>query len=76
MPAPGPRRPTRCPGSRSRSAGCAWSATALSAQDGRLDLDPCLPDEIGEVIIDGLYAFGTRWHIEAIGSNGHIRLAR
>jgi glycogen debranching enzyme len=55
---------------------CLRSMFGASARSGRIDIDPCLPDEIGEVVIDGLYAHGTRWHIDAIGTNGHIRLAR
>ncbi len=48
----------------------------LDAVDGALVLDPHLPEAIGRVFIGGLPAFGKRWDIEAIGSNGHIRLAR
>ena len=48
----------------------------LEARDGQVTLDPALPDEIGRVAIHGLQAFGTRWDIEAIGRNSHVRLAR
>ena len=48
----------------------------LEARDGQLTLDPDLPDEIGRIAIRGLQAFGSRWDIEAIGRNGHVRLAR
>ena len=48
----------------------------LDAVDGALVLDPHLPEAIGRVFIGGLPAFGKRWDIEAIGTNGHIRLAR
>ena len=48
----------------------------LEARDGQVTLDPALPDEIGRVAIHGLQAFGTHWDIEAIGRNGHVRLAR
>jgi hypothetical protein len=37
---------------------------------------PAVPDEVGRIFIRGLRAFGTRWDIEAIGTNGHVRLAR
>jgi glycogen debranching enzyme len=48
----------------------------LDAVDGALVLDPHLPEAIGRVFIGGLPAFGRRWDIEAIGTSGHIRLAR
>jgi hypothetical protein len=28
------------------------------------------------VLLTGVYAFGKRWDIEAIGTNGDVRLAR
>jgi glycogen debranching enzyme len=39
-------------------------------------VDPCVPEEIGRVAINGLKAFGTRWDVEAIGRKGYMRLAR
>jgi glycogen debranching enzyme len=52
------------------------SLLGLSARDGELTLDPDIPEEIGRIRILGLRAFGTRWDVEAIGRNGHVRLAR
>ncbi|MFL5685576.1 MAG: glycogen debranching N-terminal domain-containing protein [Chloroflexota bacterium] len=48
----------------------------LNAVDGKLVLDPQLPDEIGRISISGLPAFGRKWDVEAVGSNGYVRLAR
>ena len=48
----------------------------LDASDGRLTMDPHVPDEIGRVLIRSMHAFGTHWDVEAIGSNGNVRLAR
>jgi glycogen debranching enzyme len=64
----------------------AWSSCAplllersmlgLDASDGRVTVDPDVPDEIGHVTIRGLMAFGARWDINAVGTRGHVRLAR
>jgi glycogen debranching enzyme len=48
----------------------------LEARDGRITLDPNVPEEFGRISIQGLQAFGTRWDIEAIGTAGHVRLSR
>ena len=48
----------------------------LSVSDGEVSLDPRVPDEVGRVFVKGLHAFGTRWDLEAIGTKGHVRLAR
>jgi glycogen debranching enzyme len=48
----------------------------LEARDGRVTLDPDIPDEIGRIVVAGTHAFGHRWDIEAIDRNGHVRLAR
>jgi glycogen debranching enzyme len=48
----------------------------LEARDGRLTLDPHVPDEIGRICVSRVPAFGTHWDIEAIGTNGHVRLSR
>jgi glycogen debranching enzyme len=47
----------------------------LEARDGQVTLDPSLPDEIGQVSISGLRAFGTRWDVEAKGRSGSVRPA-
>ena len=47
----------------------------LNAVDGTLVVDPQLPEEIGRLKISGLPAFGRKWDIEAVGSNGYIRLS-
>ena len=48
----------------------------LRAANGRVEVDPCIPDEVGRIVINGLRAFGERWDIEANGTRGHVRLAR
>jgi glycogen debranching enzyme len=48
----------------------------LDVRDGELVLDPVIPDEIGRIRITGLRGVGARWHIEAVGRTGDIRLAR
>jgi glycogen debranching enzyme len=55
---------------------CLRSMLGANVRAQQVEVDPCIPDEIGEIVIDGLHALGTRWHIEAIGTNGHVRLAR
>ncbi|MEX0753548.1 MAG: amylo-alpha-1,6-glucosidase [Actinomycetota bacterium] len=52
------------------------SMLGLGARDGALTVDPHVPDEIGRVFVHGMHAFGTHWDVEAIGTNGHVRLTR
>ena len=47
----------------------------LDASDGSVMLDPHVPSELGRVFVHGMHAFGTHWDLEAIGSNGHVRLS-
>jgi glycogen debranching enzyme len=64
----------------------AWAAAApflfvqamlgLEARNGRLTLDPHVPDAIGRIFVRRVPAFGTHWDIEAIGTNGHVRLSK
>jgi glycogen debranching enzyme len=51
------------------------SMLGLDARDGRVTLDPDLPEGIGRVAVTGLKAFGARWDLEAIGRKGYVRLA-
>jgi glycogen debranching enzyme len=53
----------------------ARAMLGLEARDGRLILQPEIPDEIGRIFVAGAKAFGRRWDLEAIGRNGHVRLA-
>jgi glycogen debranching enzyme len=48
----------------------------LVEREGEIRLDPCVPDEIGRIFVSRLQAFGTHWDVEAIGTKGHVRLAR
>jgi glycogen debranching enzyme len=52
------------------------SMLGLVPAASEVTVDPCLPEEIGRVAINGLKAFGTRWDVEAIGRKGYVRLAR
>jgi glycogen debranching enzyme len=54
---------------------CMRAMLGLDARDGRVTVDPRLPDGIGRVSISGLTAFGTRWDVEAAGPRGHVRLS-
>ncbi|WP_346534796.1 hypothetical protein [Micromonospora sp. DPT] len=47
----------------------------LRPVDGQLVVDPALPPEIGRIQIRGIAAFGHRWDVEAVGSEGYVRLA-
>jgi glycogen debranching enzyme len=46
----------------------------LSVKDGEVAIDPRVPEEIGRVYVHGTHAFGTHWDVEAVGTNGHVRL--
>jgi glycogen debranching enzyme len=45
----------------------------LEAREGRLRLEPRVPDEIGRIVVHRLHAFGAEWDVEAIGAEGQIR---
>ena len=45
----------------------------LEAQDGRLRLDPLVPEELGRVVVRRLHAFGAEWTVEAVGTEGEAR---
>ena len=63
----------------------AWATSApfalinamlgLRAEDGQLVLDPHIPPELGRMKIRGVHAFGTRWDVEAVGTNSYVRLS-
>jgi hypothetical protein len=55
---------------------CVRSMLDLSARDGRVEVDPLLPESLGRVLLTGIYAFGKRWDIEANGANRDVRLSR
>ncbi|MEV1157148.1 hypothetical protein AB0J27_17315 [Micromonospora chokoriensis] len=42
--------------------------------DGRLVLDPDVPQELGRIAAERIRAFGQQWEVEAIGRSGHVRL--
>jgi len=47
----------------------------LDARDGKISLDPHIPEEIGRLFIHRLHAFGTYWDVEATGANAQVRPA-
>ena len=47
----------------------------LDARDGKVTIDPHLPDEISRISIGRLPAFGKMWDLEAAGKKGEVRLS-
>ena len=47
----------------------------LRARDGRLCLDPHVPEEIGSITLRRLHAFGAEWDVEATADEGAVRPA-
>jgi len=47
----------------------------LGVRDGEPRLDPCVPEELGRVVIRRLHAFGREWDVEAAGGEGEVRRA-
>ena len=46
----------------------------LDARDGKVTIDPHVPEIIGRLRIHGMHAFGTHWDVEATGTNGSVSL--
>ncbi|MDM4781408.1 MULTISPECIES: glycogen debranching N-terminal domain-containing protein [unclassified Micromonospora] len=46
----------------------------LHPVDGRLTLDPDIPEEFGRMTAERVRAFGHCWTIEAVGRTGYVRL--
>ncbi|MEV4719688.1 glycogen debranching N-terminal domain-containing protein [Micromonospora noduli] len=46
----------------------------LNPIDGRLALDPDIPEELGRITADRVRAFGQEWGVEAVCTSGHVRL--
>jgi glycogen debranching enzyme len=55
---------------------CLRSMLDLNARDGRVEVNPFLPSDVGRVLLTGIYALGKRWDIEAVATNGDVRLSR
>jgi len=47
----------------------------LDVEDGKVTIDPHVPDEIGRIYVHGAHAFGTHWDAEATGSKGTAGLS-
>ncbi len=45
----------------------------LAAHEGALRLDPCVPAEIGGIVVRRAHAFGVEWDVEAAASEGAVR---
>jgi glycogen debranching enzyme len=54
---------------------CVRSMLGLEAREGRVTIDPRLPDTLGRIFISGLKAFGERWDLDAVGTAGNIHPA-
>ncbi|MEV4659688.1 glycogen debranching N-terminal domain-containing protein [Micromonospora sp. NPDC049301] len=62
----------------------AWAAGAplalvramlgINPVEGRLVLDPDIPEELGRVAAERVRAFGREWELEAVRTTGHLRL--
>ncbi len=44
----------------------------LDARDGRVSLDPVVPEQIGRIFVHGMHAFGSHWDLDAAGSKGTV----
>ena len=40
--------------------------------DKTLSVDPHLPEELGEIFLHGIHAFGEHWDIRAEGTEGEV----
>jgi glycogen debranching enzyme len=47
----------------------------LEARNGKVTIDPHLPDSMGRVLVSRANILGGRWDIEATGTTGEVRLA-
>ncbi len=45
----------------------------LEARDGRIVIDPAVPEEIGRIFVHGMHAFGRHWDVDATGADGEVR---
>jgi len=44
-------------------------------RDGKIAIDPHIPEKFGRIKLQRLHALGTLWDIEAIGTKGVVRLS-
>jgi glycogen debranching enzyme len=54
---------------------CLRAMLGLRPEAGALVADPYIPDEIGNIKVHRLNAFGTRWELEAVGTKSSVRLS-
>jgi glycogen debranching enzyme len=47
----------------------------LDARDGRLVLDPDIPEQLGQIKLTGTNAFGKRWNVEANGTQSDVQVS-
>ncbi|MEU8300618.1 glycogen debranching N-terminal domain-containing protein [Micromonospora sp. NPDC048909] len=47
----------------------------LEPVDGKLQIDPDIPAELGRISAERVRAFGHCWELEAVGNTGYIRLS-
>jgi glycogen debranching enzyme len=44
----------------------------LDARDGHVRVDPAVPEELGEVFVHGMHAFGSHFDVHASGTHGAV----
>jgi glycogen debranching enzyme len=54
---------------------CVRAMLGLHPRDGRVEVDPCLPEGVERIHVTGLHAYGQIWDVEVTGTTGHVRLA-
>jgi hypothetical protein len=45
----------------------------LEPRNGKLTVDPVVPEELGRVEMKGLHAFGSQWDVKAWKNTGSVR---
>jgi glycogen debranching enzyme len=51
-------------------------ALGLEPEDGRLAIDPLVPEELGQVRLEGIHATGKQWDVRAEGNTGSVEEGR
>jgi glycogen debranching enzyme len=55
---------------------CVRAMLGLHPRDGRVEVDPCLPEGVERIHVTGLHAYGQIWDVQATGTTGQVRLAQ
>jgi hypothetical protein len=51
-------------------------ALGLEPEDGRLTIDPLVPEKLGQVRLEGIHATGKQWDVQAEGNTGSVEEGR